>query len=281
VLIATIFIYSKRTSAQGCSVFNTCFTMSDSLVCMQTSTGSVTIQHWSPPGSTYNTYCSSGSGRGFRRLGTGSFNFTCLISYKDAFPGCITGSSFTVDGVEYSYGSEIVLNEGVYQIQYFLELSNYPNQEGNCTLVITESCVNISEGCTDEEACNFSIDAIIDDNSCFYGVCQDETACNFDPLSTCSVDNSICIYSGCVYDIACNYNPEAGCDDGSCEFESCAGCTYEDALNYEAESALDNGSCVFEECSLACSEDLNGDEQINSADLIILLSAFGGSCIED
>jgi hypothetical protein len=78
-----------------------------------------------------------------------------------------------------------------------------------------------------------------------------------------------------MYPAACNYDPSALTDDGSCEFVSCAGCTYPDAVNYNAAATIDDGSCLYFD---ACPYDLNEDGLINTADLLVLLSAFGGVC---
>ena len=43
---------------------------------------------------------------------------------------------------------------------------------------------------------------------------------------------------------ACNYDAMASCDDGSCEYLSCAGCTDAAACNYDANATIDNGSCT-------------------------------------
>ena len=51
-------------------------------------------------------------------------------------------------------------------------------------------------GCTDNTACNYDADAIIE------GVCEFVS----------------CV--GCMDELACNFNPEATTDDGSCVFES-------------------------------------------------------------
>jgi hypothetical protein len=78
--------------------------------------------------------------------------------------------------------------------------------------------------------------------------CQDDTACNYNPLATdagtcefasagldcdgnCLNDSDgdlVCDENevgGCQDSGACNYNAGATDDDGSCEFTSCAGCS--------------------------------------------------------
>jgi hypothetical protein len=48
------------------------------------------------------------------------------------------------------------------------------------------------------------------------------------------------------------------------------GCTDDFAINYDSNAIEDNGTCIY-----APSADLNGDDKINSEDLIQLLSACG------
>ena len=50
---------------------------------------------------------------------------------------------------------------------------------------------------------------------------------------------------GCTDSGACNYAPNALCDDGSCEFTSCAGCTDPLAQNYDVQATIDDASCLF------------------------------------
>ena len=119
--------------------------------------------------------------------------------------------------------------------------------------------------------------------------------------------NLDCVYPGCTDSTACNYDAIAGCDDGSCEFTSCAGCTDANACNYDATATIDNGSCILpdgctdatacnydataacddgscEFTSCTCYADLNGDLDRNVTDLLILLAEFGctgSECIAD
>lgn len=98
--------------------------------------------------------------------------------------------------------------------------------------------------------------------------CNDETACNFDPVAAGSND---CIYAtectdcagecidlnedgvcdctetaGCTDETADNFDPLASEDDGSCII---GGCLYDHAANYNGAASYDNGSCVFEGCT--------------------------------
>lgn len=78
---------------------------------------------------------------------------------------------------------------------------------------------------------------------------------------------------GCTNSTACNFNELATADDGSCDYTSCAGCTDSAACNYDDTATLDDDSCEFTSC--VCEGDLNGDEQITVADVLIFLSDFG------
>lgn len=76
--------------------------------------------------------------------------------------------------------------------------------------------------------------------------------------------------SGCTYAFAVNYNPLATLDDGSCYL---AGCLDPNAVNYNPDAAVDDGSCAVE-----CAEDVDGDGQVGTSDLLTLLSAWGAIC---
>ena len=83
--------------------------------------------------------------------------------------------------------------------------------------------------------------------------------------------------TGCTDSFACNYNPAVACDDGSCEYITCAGCTYIAAPEYNPDSTIDDGSCSLSVIS-TCPADLNNDLIINTADLLFLLDGFGTTC---
>ena len=120
-------------------------------------------------------------------------------------------------------------------------------------------------GCTNPEACNYSLIATDDDSSCnLPDGCTDEIACNYDP--TAEIDDNSCIYqacTGCMEPAACNYDPNALITDGSCEYESCVGCTDLEACNYSEIATEDDGSCEYAElyydCDGNCIDDLDGD----------------------
>ena len=85
---------------------------------------------------------------------------------------------------------------------------------------------------------------------------------------------------GCLYASACNFSPLVTLDDGSCDFISCVlpGCTYPSGLNFDPMATFDDASCVFNENVNTCSSDVNGDNVITVADLLLLLTDFGGIC---
>lgn len=82
------------------------------------------------------------------------------------------------------------------------------------------------EGCADDQACNYNVDASFDDGSCLYP----------DPFTDCSGE--------CVLDTD---------GDGICDEEEIGGCTDEGACNFSPIATDDDGSCTFPLCSGCCS----------------------------
>ena len=114
-------------------------------------------------------------------------------------------------------------------------------------------------GCVDEEACNFNLDAVIDDESCLYlDVCGD-----------CGGDGT----PGCIDDYACNFDAEATCDDGSCDYSCCPGpgCCH-------TGTAWDSD---LQQCIVANPSDSNFDGCVQLNDLLDLLSAYGDCGAEE
>ena len=140
-------------------------------------------------------------------------------------------------------------------------------------------------GCTNIIACNYNVNATVEDGSCIY-----ESACDTDPCTnggtqvwdsaSCGCVLQMVTISGCMDANACNYNVSANCNDGSCIYESVCdtdictnggvyvwnnasctcelsqptvwGCTNTAAPNYDPLANCDDGSCGAE---IAC--DLN------------------------
>lgn len=72
-----------------------------------------------------------------------------------------------------------------------------------------------------------------------------------------------------------------GCTDfeeyfGECGSPTVFGCTYTDATNYNPDATEDDGSCEYEDDG--CAEDLNGDNVVNTMDLLQFLGSFGVTC---
>ena len=102
-------------------------------------------------------------------------------------------------------------------------------------------------GCTNDEACNFNVDAVIDDGSC--------------------------IPSGCTDSYACNFNLEAACDDGSCDYSCCPG---PGCCDVGTEWSWGSNTCI-----VANPADINLDGCVQLNDLLDLLSAYGDCGAEE
>jgi len=92
-------------------------------------------------------------------------------------------------------------------------------------------------GCMDSGACNYDVNANIDNQSCYFVGDPCTSGSN-----NCGDTNSGVIISGC----ACNANVPA--DLESCPEEdnsSTDGCTDSGALNYNSSATNDDGSCVY------------------------------------
>ena len=105
-------------------------------------------------------------------------------------------------------------------------------------------------GCTDEAACNFNPDATEDDGSCTYA----EYGFNCD--GSCSDDDG----------------------DGICLLDEIYGCTDSLAVNYYPIFTEDDGGCIFAVDLCDCPADMNGDNFITVADIIVILGLFEYSC---
>jgi hypothetical protein len=89
--------------------------------------------------------------------------------------------------------------------------------------IVSDSCVCIGEpivlGCLDTNACNYSMDANVDDGSCLVigEACDDMNDMTVNDIVT---DSCVCvgeaIVEGCTDSSACNYVMGANVDDGSC-----------------------------------------------------------------
>ena len=141
--------------------------------------------------------------------------------------------------------------------------------------MVNDSCVCagdlVIEGCTDEDACNYDMNANVDDGSCEYldalGECGGDCFADNDGDGICDEE----IMLGCTNDMACNYDEMANTDDGSCLVigeacddmddmtiddivnDSCEcvgtlmvlGCLDSLACNYDMDANTDNESCEY------------------------------------
>ena len=161
--------------------------------------------------------------------------------FPDAFGDCSTTDVWDIYSNEVSFDIcldttgcvEIVYNgNGLYQTENswaIVDASGATLASGGAESGFFGDC---GQGCTDPAACNYDMDATIDDGSC-----------DFD-----------CI--GCTDPEACNYDADATEDDGSClsldecgvcggDNSTCGGCTDPEACNYDADALLDDGSCIL------------------------------------
>ena len=82
---------------------------------------------------------------------------------------------------------------------------------------------------------------------------------------------------GCTDVTACNYNPNATVDDGSCETQSC-NCAGD--INGDNAITIADVLLILSEfgCMSNCTADLDGNGYVNINDILELLSLFGSNC---
>jgi len=140
-----------------------------------------------------NTYYSDADGDGF-----GNINLSVS--------SCLPETGFVLNGTDCNDGnaninpnSQEVCGNGV---------------DDNCNISVDENC-SVS-GCMDITACNYNMDATINDNSCSYP----ETYYNCDGFCISDIDgDGVCDQLeilGCTDPLACNFNPNATELDASC-----------------------------------------------------------------
>lgn len=186
---------------------------------------------------------------------------------------------------------------------YYIRIGGFSSSSGSFTANLT--CNIQIGGCTQTNACNFNPQANFDNGTCDYSCygCTYALATNYNPNAT--IDNGSCIFNlvqaqtdGCTDAMACNYCSTCTVDDGSCDY-SCLGCTYANAVNYSPASTKDDGSCIYGGCTdpaafnynpiavqddgscfydNQCAGDINQDGIIGVADILGIMTYFGGNC---
>jgi len=191
-------------------------------------------------------------------LNSGCYNFNIFDVYGDGVGGSQWGSC-NVDGDYY-------ITDGYGNVLVDMVLADFGSSETH------NFCVPIVvSGCNDLSACNYNIEATINNGSCTYPGCIDNAACNYDADAGCS--SNTCEYQsclGCTDPQACNFDLSATLDDNSCTYP---GCTDQLACNYSPNAGCDNGACEYVSC--ACAGDLNSDNLVNTTDLLLFLSLLG------
>ena len=201
---------------------------------------------------------------------------SCLFTEDASSPGCFYSTAC-------NYDSDATTDDGS---------CTFPDEGYTCDGTCLNDCDGDGicddfeiPGCIDAGACNFDPNATDAVDNCEYmscSGCQDPMACNFDPEATIA-DNTECEFdscTGCIDAGACNYDPSATIADVSCEYTSCAGCTYSIASNYDPDATIDDGSCEFLPSELCdgCMGDLDYDLEVDTNDLLLLLTVFATDC---
>ena len=155
------------------------------------------------------------------------------------------------------------------------------------------TCIAENLGCTDESACNFNLESIIEDGSCTYSEtyfdcngycindidgdsicdelevlgCTSDIACNYDFSAT--DDDSSCTYAETNYDCSGNCLNDSD-EDGICDEIEIEGCTDDSACNYNSLATDDDSSCTyavsFFDCNGNCINDIDEDGSCDEID---------------
>jgi hypothetical protein len=161
-----------------------------------------------------------------------------LVSYGGNAPQTI---EYSVDGVTFG-PSPLMVSGGTYTVT--------ARDVFGCTGTVDANVVVGGEfcGCIDPVACNFSIEASVDDGSCNYldavGVCG----------GSCTLDND---------------------DNSVCDDEEIYGCSYSLAMNYDSSVTRDDGSCIFLNVF-----DWDGDYVVTVTDFLMMLSVYGDTDVD-
>tara|TARA_B100000963_G_scaffold361858_1_gene400354 strand:- start:1406 stop:4030 length:2625 start_codon:yes stop_codon:yes gene_type:complete len=135
-------------------------------------------------------------------------------------------------------------------------LTGFFNSCLDCDIINNAVCIEYNYGCTDDQACNYSIEANVDIGLCEYS--EQFYDCNGYCLNDTDGD-AICNeleISGCTDVEACNFNPFATDNDNLCLYfdacgicggddSSCTGCMNPGFFNYCEDCTIENNaSCI-------------------------------------
>ncbi|HIO59442.1 MAG TPA: hypothetical protein EYN28_04630, partial [Flavobacteriales bacterium] len=137
------------------------------------------------------------------------------------------------------------------------EAIHHPGESGLGLLQDIGWSVNTSSGCTDPDACNFDLTAIVDDGSCTYFWYLPDVVSSGPAIQACTAPanyhlavSQACVESVVAADSWCsNVNWDNLCQT---DYECCQdeGCTDPAACNYDPDACTESGSCIycFENC---------------------------------
>lgn len=150
-----------------------------------------------------------------------------------------------------------------------LTACNYlPSSPNDFDCIYADECEDCDGNCLNDVNGNDICD-------CFETVgCTDATACNFAPEAT--LDDGSCIYL--VFGFNCDGSCSDEDGDGICLLDEIHGCTDSLAVNYYPIFTEDDGSCLYAADVCDCPADMNGDNFISVADILVILGLFEYSC---
>ena len=114
------------------------------------------------------------------------------------------------------------------------ELASNYNLEAN----LSDGSCEYVYGCTDNQADNYNYEANAEDGSCIYYGCTNLIAVNYN--ETANIDDNSCLLGGCTNSTSGNFNPNAGINDGTCVIY---GCMLSGFPNFNSVATIDDGSC--------------------------------------
>jgi len=184
-----------------------------------------------------------------------NYNPQALLSTSCIYLGCTESSAINFNPLANQDDGSCVLAQACPYPEYleYNSQSEFYSEELCLTWTV--------EGCTNELALNFNVNANLDDGSCehIYGCMQFE-ADNFE--SSATSDDGSCIISGCTDENASNFNQFATFNDGNCIYKV-EGCINKTATNYNPSANYDNGSCIIYGCKLDTFPNFNSEATLS------------------